>query len=85
MIADSMLPILALNISVIFIGPLALAGVGTLFYLKSEAAGWSKTLAAVLLSVSLILQFGTTTHFLVPLGIQLILCIWLVLYYQFGD
>ena len=70
------------EVSVIFLGPLGLSSVATLFYLNSDAAGWSKLLAAVLMAVSLILQFAVPVPFLAPLAIQILLCIWITLYYQ---
>ena len=70
------------EISVIFLGPLALAVVGTLVYQISDAPGWSKTLALTLLTMSVVFQFATDVPFLLPLIIQIVLCIWIVLYYQ---
>ena len=70
--------------SVIFLGPLALSVVATLFYLNSEESLVSKCIALALVGTSVFLQFGPwfDVHFLIPLALQLVVCIWMAIYWQ---
>ena len=69
----------------IFLFPLVLSFVGTVFIVLSEDIGtlW-KAVAVALTGGSLVLLFvpALRTHFLVPLAMQLIVCIWVALYWQ---
>ena len=72
--------------TVIFLLPLALSVVAVLMFAISEMEfGW-KILAGVLAVAAVTMQFvppvASQVHFLVPLGIQLFLSVWLVLWAQ---
>jgi hypothetical protein len=68
----------------LFLFPLVLAVVGTLFYLSSDTELWTKIVMGLLLVVSLVLQFAVPITFVVPLLIQLVICGWVSMYYQMG-
>jgi hypothetical protein len=68
----------------IFLFPLALSVVGVLFFLVADVEWKWKFLAGTLLATSLVLQFvpDLNVHFLVPLGIQIVLCLWMGAYWK---
>jgi hypothetical protein len=67
----------------IFLFPLALSVVGAIFIFFSDDFGpVGKTLALALSFGSIPLLFVPAVHFLVPLAMQLIVCIWVVVYFQ---
>ncbi len=68
----------------IFLFPLIFSVVGVLFFLSSEADAKWKLLAAAMLMTSVGLQFGLAAyvHFLVPLAIQIVICIWMAIFWQ---
>jgi hypothetical protein len=68
----------------IFLFPLAFSVIGVLFFLSSDVEGKWKLLAAPMVVVSLGLQFGLAdyVHFLVPLAIQIVVCIWMAIFWQ---
>jgi len=68
----------------IFLFPLIFSVVGVLFFLNSDVDGKWKIVAATMVLVSLGLQFGLAehVHFLVPLAIQLFLCVWMAIFWQ---
>lgn len=71
--------------TVIFLFPLALSVVGTFFLLASDEVGIvGKVIAVLLTGTSIVLQFAFTfdVHFMVPLAMQLIVCIWVALFWQ---
>jgi hypothetical protein len=67
----------------IFLFPLALSVVGAVFILFNEDFGpAAKTFAVLLAGGSIPLLFVPAVHFLVPLAMQLVVCIWVALYWQ---
>jgi hypothetical protein len=71
---------------VIFWFPLALGVVGTVFYFLYAEVGlfWKLIMTALTVS-SVVLQFApafSEVHFGVPLGMQLVVCLWVALYFQ---
>ena len=67
---------------VIFLFPLAFAFFGTIFILINEDFGRvAKGFAVTLTTASIVLLF-TPVHFLVPLAMQLVVCIWLALVFS---
>ena len=67
---------------VIFLFPLAFAFFGTIFILINDDFGRVAKSVAVLLAGGSIALLFTPVHFLVPLAMQLTICIWLALYFQ---
>ena len=70
---------------VIFLFPLALAIAATIYFLISEDIGLvGKIIAVALTGGSILLTFvpPLQTHFLVPLAMQLAVCLWLALYWK---
>jgi hypothetical protein len=61
--------------------PLAFAFVGTIFYLFQDVEPWTKLLMVALLVGSIALRFAGV-HFLIPLSLELIVAIWLVIWWQ---
>ena len=67
----------------IFLFPLAFAVAGTIFILINEDFGRvAKAVAVTLTGGSIALLFVPAVHFLIPLAMQLLVCIWLALYFQ---
>jgi hypothetical protein len=70
---------------IIFLLPLALAIAATIYFLISEDIGLvGKIIAVALTGGSILLTFvpALQTHFLVPLAMQMIVCLWLALYWK---
>ncbi len=67
---------------VIFLFPLAFAFFGAIFILLNDDFGRVAKSVAVLLAGGSIALLFTPVHFLVPLAMQLTICIWLALYFQ---
>jgi hypothetical protein len=70
---------------VIFLFPLALSIAATIYFVISEDFGPVAKACAVLLTLgSILFTFvpPLQTHFLVPLAMQMIVCLWLALYWQ---
>ena len=70
---------------VIFLFPLALSIAATIYFLISEDIGLvGKVIAVGLTGGSILLTFvpPLQTHFLVPLAMQMAVCLWLALYWQ---
>jgi hypothetical protein len=71
------------QMKVIFLFPLAFAFFGTIFILINDDFGRvAKGFAVALTGGSIVLLFLRDVHFLVPLAMQLVICIWLALYFQ---
>jgi hypothetical protein len=74
------------GIWVVFLGPLILSVVGALFYLTTEARWQWKSLALGLVALSVVMQFAPairqSSFFLVPLFIQIIVCIWMAIEFK---
>ena len=73
---------------VIFWFPLALSVVGTVFYfLYGEVGLLWKLIMTGLTVASVVVQFAPglreQVHFGVPLGMQIVVCLWVALYFQF--
>jgi len=68
----------------IFLFPLVLSFIGTVLLLNEDIGTLWKAVAVALTGGSLVLLFvpALRTHFLVPLAMQLIVCIWVALYWQ---
>ena len=74
-----------MRVTFIFWLPLALSVVGTAFFVFFTEEDWKwKSLMAVLTIVALVLQFGFMfqVHFAVPAVLQLIVCVWTVIYWK---
>jgi hypothetical protein len=67
---------------VIFLFPLAFAFFGAIFILINDDFGRVAKSVAVLLAGGSIVLLFTPVHFLLPLAMQLTICIWLALYFQ---
>jgi hypothetical protein len=69
---------------VIFLLPLGLSIGGTIFILVNSDFGWkAKTFAVLLTGASIVCLFlPGVVHFAVPLAMQLVICFWLVFYFQ---
>ena len=69
---------------VIFLFPLIFGAVGALFYLGADVAWHWKLIPLGLMALSVVLQFGLAAdvHFLIPLAIQLLVCMWVGIYLQ---
>jgi len=70
---------------VIFLFPLALSIAATIYFLINEDIGPVGKGIAVLLTVgSILFTFvpPLQTHFLVPLAMQMIVCLWLAIYWK---
>jgi hypothetical protein len=70
---------------IIFLFPLALSIAATIYFLISEDIGPVGKVIAVLLTVgSIVFTFvpALQTHFLVPLAMQITVCLWLALYWK---
>jgi hypothetical protein len=67
---------------VIFLFPLAFAFFDAIFILINDDFGRVAKSVAVLLAGGSIALLFTPVHFLVPLAMQLTICIWLALYFQ---
>jgi hypothetical protein len=67
---------------VIFLFPLAFASFGAIFILINDDFGRVAKSVAVLLAGGSIVLLFTPVHFLLPLAMQLTICIWLALYFQ---
>jgi hypothetical protein len=68
-----------------FFLPLVVSIIGTVcFVLFTDEAGKWKALAAGLVVASLLMQFypAWQTHFLVPLAIQVVVSIWMAIYWK---
>ena len=67
----------------IFWLPLALSVVGTgyFLFLTEEDRKW-KALMAALTVAALILQFGVQVHFAIPVVIQVVVCVWVMIYFK---
>jgi len=69
----------------IFLLPLGFGCVAVLFFCFGSSAGlkW-KALAGGLMGLSVILQFFylDAVHYLVPLFIQIVVCMWMILYWK---
>jgi hypothetical protein len=67
----------------IFWLPLALSVVGTAYFLflTEEDKKW-KALMAALTAAALVLQFGIRIHFAIPVALQLIVCVWTIIYWK---
>jgi|HubBroStandDraft_3_1064219.scaffolds.fasta_scaffold1013133_2 hypothetical protein len=70
------------SMQVIFLFPLAFAFFGAIFILINDDFGRVAKSVAVLLAGGSIALLFTPVHFLVPLAMQLTICIWLALYFQ---
>ncbi|HEX7898828.1 MAG TPA: hypothetical protein VF950_13775 [Planctomycetota bacterium] len=74
-----------MRVTFIFWLPLALSVVGTAYFLffTEEDRKW-KALMTALTVASLILQFGFTfqVHFAIPAVLQLIVCVWTIIYWK---
>lgn len=73
----------------IFLFPLVLSLVGSLFFFFAADVEAKWKFAAVLLAIgAACAQFflvpSGVVHFGIPVGIQIVLCIWFVLYFQLG-
>jgi hypothetical protein len=69
---------------VIFLSILGLAVGSTVFILLNEDFGKiAKAFAVALTGGSILFLFMPSIHFLVPLVMQLVVCIWVALYRQF--
>jgi hypothetical protein len=70
--------------TVIFIFPLSLSFVGAIFFLFTEISWFWKLFALGMVGTSIVLQFAPSLeiHFLVPLFMQLIICLWVGIYWQ---
>lgn len=68
----------------IFLFPLILSVVGVMFFLSSDVDTKWKLLAAAMVIASVGLQFGFAeyVHFLIPLAIQIVICIWMAIFWQ---
>lgn len=68
----------------IFLFPLVLSVVGVLFFLTTDVDWYWMLLAAGLVALSLALQFlpPLDVHFLIPLGIQIVVCLWMAVYWK---
>ena len=68
----------------IFLFPLIFSVVGVMFFLSSDVDMKWKVLAAAMVIASVGLQFGFAeyVHFLVPLAIQIVICIWMAIFWQ---
>ena len=70
-------------VSIVFWLPLALSVVGTgyFLFLTEEDRKW-KALMAALTVAALIFQFGIRIHFAIPIVLQLIVCVWTIIYWK---
>jgi hypothetical protein len=74
-----------MQITFIFWLPLALSVIGSGFFVFLTDEKWTlKSLMAGLTVAGLVLQFGLMfrVHFLIPLALQLIVCIWVMVYWK---
>ncbi len=74
-----------MQVSIIFRLPLVLSVVGTGFFVFFTEEDWKwKSLMAALTVAALILQFGFMfkVHFLLPLALQIIVCVWTMIYWK---
>ena len=71
------------GVRVIFLVPLVLSVVMTAVFFMQDADWKAKAVAAGLVGVSIFLQFQPywAVHFLIPLFLQLAVCIWLAIYF----
>jgi hypothetical protein len=68
---------------VIFLGILGLAIGSTVFILVNEDFGKvAKAFALLMTGGSILLMFMPAVHFLVPLAMQLVICLWMAIYWQ---
>ena len=68
---------------VIFLSILGLAIGSTVFILLNEDFGKvAKAFALLMTGGSILLMFMPAVHFLVPLAMQLVVCIWVAIYWQ---
>ena len=67
-----------------FLFPLALSVVGTIMFLFADEALPPKLLMLALTATSVFLQFAAPfdVHFLVPLALQLVVCVWVAIWWQ---
>ncbi len=71
------------KMKVIFFFPLAFAFAGTIFILINEDFGRvAKAFAVLLTGGSIALLFVPDVHFMIPLAMQMVVCIWLALYFK---
>ena len=74
-----------MQVTFIFWLPLALSVVGTGFFVFLTEENWKwKSLMTALTVVALVLQFGFMfkVHFLLPLALQLIVCVWTMIHWK---
>ncbi len=77
-----------MQVTFIFWLPLALSVVGTAYYLFFTEENWKlKALMTALTVASLVLQFVFMfkVHFLIPAGLQIIVCIWTMIYWKLNS
>jgi hypothetical protein len=68
---------------VVFLSVLGLAIGSTVFILLNEDFGKvAKASALLMTGGSILLMFMPAVHFLVPLAMQLVICIWVAIYWQ---
>ena len=60
---------------------LSVVGTGYFVFLTEEDRKW-KALMAALTAAALIFQFGIRVHFAIPLILQLIVCVWTIIYWK---
>lgn len=73
----------------IFLFPLVLSLVGSLFFFAAADAEAKWKFAAVILAIGaacaqFILVPAGVVHFGIPVAVQIVLCLWFVLYFQMG-
>jgi hypothetical protein len=72
------------DVTVIFLFPLAFSVVGTLMFLSADETLPAKLVMLALTATAVFLQFFSPfeIHFLVPLALQLVVCAWVVIWWQ---
>lgn len=66
----------------IFLFPLAFSVAGTIMFMLQDVAVGAKLLMLAFTSSAVFLQFFVGVHFLIPLALELIVCIWLAIWWQ---